>query len=133
MKGIHRGLKAITDPIEPNETDKPNELPDTNNFSGDVESELEVGDGFDVNKDMSFGWPRADETIDLDFVIHPKMYMFSIEVESSDEEDNLNTEFEKAFEDELEFERKADSPDPGINPSKTKYQIETENVGIFSF
>jgi len=44
-----------------------------------------------------------------------------MEVESSEEEDDGYTEFEKAVEDELEFERKSESPLPGTSPSRTKY------------
>jgi len=51
-----------------------------------------------------------------------------MEVESSDEEDNWYIEFEKAFEDELEFKRKTESSDPGINKSRMEYQVETEDV-----
>jgi len=129
MKGIHRGLKVVPDPIEPDTNDKLNEPLDTHNSPDDLESELAAGDGFGVkDKDMSFGSPRADETVDVDFVIPPNLYTFGMEVESSDKEDDRFTEFGKAVEDKLEFERKTASPLPGISPSRTKYQIETEEV-----
>jgi len=129
MKGIHRGLKDVPDLIELDSNDEPIEPSDTHNSPDDLESELAVGDGFSAkDKDMSFGWPRADETVDVDFVIPPKTYMFGMKVESSEAEDDGYTEFEKAVEDELEFERKTESPLPGISPSSTKYQIETEDI-----
>ena len=121
-KGIFVGLKEIPDPIDIEESAESDDSAHANINLEDVESELAVGDGFGVkDKHTPFGWPRADETIDLDFTARPKINTLSMEAETSDEEDNLNTEFKKAVEDKTDFERKTDSLSLGINPSQTEY------------
>ena len=94
-----------------------------------MESELAAGNGFGVkDKDTKFRWPRGDETVDVDFIARLRISTLSMEAETSDDEDDLNTEFAIAVEDEDNHERKTDSLSPGINPLGTEYQVESENI-----